>query len=113
MQPPPIGGVFEILAAGGYTNVTSLGSGFTAPTSVAVDADDNVFVADTGNGAVKEIVAAGGYQSVATLGNGFSDLDAIAVDGAANVFVVDVVGGSISDRPSPAGRAPGLTWSSR
>ena len=105
MQPPPIGGVFEILAAGGYTIVNGIGIGFTAPTAVAVDADDNVFVADTGNGAVKEVVAAGGYQNVATLGGGFAGLEGIALDGAANVFVLDIVGSSISEFPHNGGYA--------
>lgn len=46
------------MAAGGYTQIIPLGSGFSAPTGVAVDRSGNVFVADTGNNAVKEIVAA-------------------------------------------------------
>ena len=42
--------VKEILAAGGYTTVNTLGSGFSlAPTGVAVDGSGNVFVADTDN----------------------------------------------------------------
>jgi len=58
----------EILAAGGYTNVVTLGSGFSAPFSVAVDASGNVYVADSGNNAVKEILAAGGYVTVQSAG---------------------------------------------
>ena len=37
----------------------TLGSGFSGPSGVAVDASGNVFVADTLNNAVKEILAAG------------------------------------------------------
>ena len=51
------------MAAGGYTTVNTLGSGFNSPIGVAVDGSGNVFVADTGNNAVKEIVAAGGTTS--------------------------------------------------
>ena len=60
----------EILAAGGYTTVNTLGSGFNTPEGVAVDGSGNVYVADFGNNAVKEIVAAGGYTTVNTLGRG-------------------------------------------
>ena len=64
--------VKEILAAGGYTTVNTLGSGFNrGPDGVAVDGSGNVFVADSGNSAVKEILAAGGYTTVKTLGSGF------------------------------------------
>jgi len=37
--------VKENLAAGGYTTVNTLGSGFSNPTGVAVDGSGNVFVA--------------------------------------------------------------------
>jgi hypothetical protein len=39
---------------------------------VAIDANGNVFVADTYNNAVKEILAAGGYTTVNMLGSGFN-----------------------------------------
>jgi len=52
--------VKEILAAGGYTTINTLGGGFTTPQGVAVDGSGNVFVADI-FGQVYEILAAGGY----------------------------------------------------
>ena len=58
------GAVKEILAAGGYTTVKTLGSGFYGPAGVAVDGSGNVFVAVTRDDAVKEILAAGGYTTV-------------------------------------------------
>jgi sugar lactone lactonase YvrE len=83
--------VKEILAAGGYTTVTPLGTGFSTPKGVAVDGAGNVFVADSGNNAVKEILAAGGYTTVTPLGTGFtfSGPTGAAVDGNGNVYVAD------------------------
>ena len=83
------GAVKELVAAGGYTVVNTLASGFIDPAGVAVDGSGNVFVADTGNSAVKEILAAGGYTIVNTLGSGFSSPGGIAVDSSGNVFVAD------------------------
>ena len=79
--------VYEILAAGGYTTVKTLGSGFSSPLGIAVDGNGNVFVADHGNNAVKEILAVGGYTTVKTLGGGFHIPQGVAVDGSGNVFV--------------------------
>jgi len=81
--------VTEILAAGGYTTINTLGSGFSQPAGVAMDGSGNLFVADFGNSAVKEIAAAGGYTTVTTLGSGFSQPAGIALDGSGNVFVAD------------------------
>jgi hypothetical protein len=69
--------------------VIPLGSGFITPSSVAVDASGNIFVADSGNNAVKEILAAGGYTTVHTLANGFHNPTGVALDGKGNLFVAD------------------------
>jgi len=83
--------VKEILAAGGYTTVNTLGSGFSFPYGVAVDGSGNVFVADAGNNAVKEMVAVGGSipasPTINTLASGFIVPIGVAVDGIGNVFV--------------------------
>lgn len=81
--------VSEILFAGGYTSVNTLGSGFSKPAGVAMDGSGNVFVADSGNHSVKEIGVASGYTTVTTLGSGFSQPAGVAVDGGGNVFVAD------------------------
>jgi sugar lactone lactonase YvrE len=81
--------VTEALAAGGYTTVNTLGSGFSQPAGVAIDGSGNLFIADSGNSAVKEIAAVGGYTTVTTLGSGFSQPAGIALDGGGNVFVAD------------------------
>jgi sugar lactone lactonase YvrE len=65
--------VKEILAAGGYTIVNTLGGGFNRldlnqPAGVAVDGSGNVFVADLGNSAVKEIMTQGVNFGSAAIG---------------------------------------------
>ncbi|QBB72388.1 hypothetical protein ELE36_19555 [Pseudolysobacter antarcticus] len=80
--------VKEILAAGGYSTVNTLGSGFSLAYGLAVDASGNVFVADTYNNAVKEILAPA-YTTVITLGSGFNHPAGVAVDASGNVFVAD------------------------
>ena len=92
--------VKEIVAAGGYTTVNTLGEAngnFNYPTGVAVDGNGNVFVADSENSAVKEIVAAGGYTTVQTLGGGFSYPYDIAVDRNGNIFVADTNNGLVKE----------------
>jgi len=81
--------VNEIVAAGGYTTVNTVGSGFSQPAGVALDGSGNLFVADSGNSTVKEIAAAGGYTTVTTLGSGFSQPAGVALDGGGNVFIAD------------------------
>lgn len=72
-----------------------LGSGFNHPYGVAVDANANVFVADSGNNSVKEILAAGGYATVNTLNTGFQYPTGVAVDSNENVFVADPVNSAV------------------
>ncbi len=81
--------VKEILAAGGYTTVNTLGSGFDNPNGIAVDGSGNVFVSDYFNHAVKELPAAGGYTTIKTLvsGNDFNGPQDISIDGSGNLFV--------------------------
>jgi hypothetical protein len=70
-----------------------LGSGFNAPSDVAVESTGNLFIADQGNNAVKEILAAGNYATVNTLAaaNGnFNSPTGVAVDESGNVFVADL-----------------------
>ncbi|MGB8478694.1 MAG: Ig-like domain repeat protein [Acidobacteriaceae bacterium] len=71
--------------------VVPLGSGFVAPSAMAVDASGDVFVADNNN--VYEIVAVNGVVSststVNTVGSGFSNPWGVAVDSSGDVFVAD------------------------
>jgi hypothetical protein len=77
--------------------IRTLGSGFNAPTGVAVDGSGNVFVADTNNNAVKEMVAASGYTTVETLGSGFNQPNGVAVDSIGDVFVADTVNNAVKE----------------
>jgi sugar lactone lactonase YvrE len=71
------------------TQSTLASGSFSSPSGVAVDANGNLFVADSGTSTVEEIAAAGGYTSVKVLGSGFSQPTGLAVDGSGNVFVAD------------------------
>ena len=82
----------------GSTALSTVGSGFSGPQSVALDGAGDVFVADSGNSAVYEIEAGTGgnpagvvssSSTVMTVGSGFSAPTALALDGAGNVFVAD------------------------
>ena len=55
-----------------------------SPTSLAVDTNGNLFIADTGNNRVVEVPAGGGQQF--TILSGVASF-AIAVDGAGDLFV--------------------------
>lgn len=92
------GPVYEIVAVNGSIplsnpTINALGSGFSAPEGIAVDASGNVFVADTYNNAVKEIVAVNGVipasPTILTLGSGFNQPSGVALDGSGDVFVAD------------------------
>ncbi len=94
--------VKEILAAGGYATVKTLGSGFLKPTGVSLDGNGDVFVADMGNSAVKEILPAGGYRTVNTLGGGVSQPYGVALDTNWNVYVTDTGNGVVKELMAPA-----------
>ncbi len=89
--------VKEILAAGGYTAVRTLGSGFSAPQGVAVDGAGNIFIADTGSSTVKELTAMDGYTIATTLGSGFNAPTAVSVDGSGNVYVADTGNSAVKE----------------
>src|ERR1035441_7622668 len=83
------------------STVSTVGSGFSLPSGVAVDASGNVFVADLNNNAVKEIVAGTGgaasgtvnsSSTVKTFGNGYSQASAVAVAANGNIFASDSAG---------------------
>lgn len=87
---------------------------FTGPVGVAVDANDNIYVADAGNQTIRKITPAGMVTTIAGLtgyvgsadGTGtsarFYSPSAIAVDGAGNLYVADV-GNRTIRKITPAG----------
>ena len=99
--------VYEVLAAGFYTTVKSLGGSFafSAPGGVALDGSGNVFVTDSGTAKVYEILASGGYTTVDTLAStfAFGGPSGIALDGSGNVFVGDYINGAVYEILAPGG----------
>jgi len=67
--------------------VSAVGSGWTAPSAIAVDAAGNTYVADSVAGKIYK-TAAGGTTSTA-VASGFSSPSAVAIDGAGNLYVGD------------------------
>ncbi|HEY4356612.1 MAG TPA: choice-of-anchor D domain-containing protein [Acidobacteriaceae bacterium] len=57
--------------------------------SVAVDPQGNLFVADTGNNAVKEVLASSNYTISRVVGSGFNKPVSVASDTVGNIFVAD------------------------
>jgi sugar lactone lactonase YvrE len=93
------------VAAAAYSiNPVYLGSGFSNPTDVAVDASGNVYIADQLNNAVKKIPAGGGAPVI--LGSGFNEPTAVAVDAAGNVYVADQYNNAIKKIPASGASAP-------
>jgi hypothetical protein len=93
-------GVYEVMAAGGYTTVNTLAAGFSTPgflfpTGVAVDRNGNVFVADEGGAKLFEILAAGGYTTVNDVTGSLSRPTGVAVDTKGNVFIADEGAGAV------------------
>ena len=86
---------------GGSSDGASGAARFLNPTGIAVDADGNVYVSDTGNHTVRKITAAGVVSTLAGTpgaagnveGTGgsarFNVLAGLTVDGDRNVYVVD------------------------
>ena len=91
----------------GSTNATGTNALFYEPGGVAVDASDDVFVADTGNNAVREIAAGGSVTTLAgsvgnfgyTNGTGtnalFNAPQGIAIDSSGNLYVADYLNNAI------------------
>lgn len=64
-----------------------VGSGFSYPYGVAIDAVGNIYVADSANNAIKKMDANG--NNIVTLGSGFNLPFGIAVDTSGNIYVAD------------------------
>lgn len=90
-------GIMEIVAVNGSIpsspTVFQIGSGFYYAEGLAVDANGDVFVADTGHNAIKEMLAVNGSvptsPTIINLGSGFISPRGVAVDALGNVYVGD------------------------
>jgi len=69
------------------SNQTTIGSGFSNPSGVAVDTSGHIFVADSGNSRIVSMNADGSNQTA--IGSGLSDPEGVAVDTSGHIFVAD------------------------
>jgi gliding motility-associated-like protein len=84
----------------GSTDASGGGATFNAPTGVAVDAANNIYVADGGSNAIRKITPAGDVTTFAI--GSFSTPVSVAVDLLGNVYVADSIDGIIR-KITPAG----------
>ena len=112
------GGVVSTLAGLAGSSGSSDGTGsaarFNGPSSVAVDASGNVYVADTFNSTIRMVTPGGGVSTLAGLAGNEGDSDgtgsaasffipqSVAVDSSGNLYVADC-GNSTIRKVTPAG----------
>jgi sugar lactone lactonase YvrE len=105
----------------GSTNSTGTAASFDTPTRVAVDANGNLYVADTDNNEIREITPAGAVRTLAgstTSGSAdgagtaasFNGPTGVAVDASGNVYVGDTQNNEIREI-TPAGAVTTLAGS--
>ena len=97
----------------GAQTVSTVVTGLTTPTGIAIDSSGNIFVADSTDGTVTEYVAPGytahalgGTDAATTIGEPF----AIALDSSGNLFIADFANiseavGAVEEIPKAGGYA--------
>jgi sugar lactone lactonase YvrE len=76
------------------TIATNIGSGFSNPSGVAVDAAGDVFVANFFGGSVDEVLPSG---TIVPIGSGFNLPEGVALDSSGDVFVADTYDGQVKE----------------
>jgi YVTN family beta-propeller protein len=85
---------------------STVGGGLNQSSNVAVDASDNVYIADTGNSRVLKETLSDGSYSQSTIGSGLNAPTGVAVDWSGNVYIADNDNGTglvYKETPSPTG----------
>jgi sugar lactone lactonase YvrE len=77
--------------------VSSLGSGYSAPTGMAIDNQGDLFLADSSKNVVWEIPV--GSTTPVSLGSKLSGPTGVAVDGAGNLYIADTGNNQIVEVP--------------
>jgi sugar lactone lactonase YvrE len=108
-------------AVSASSTMVAVGSGFTKPTGVAVDAMGDIFVADAGAAKIFEIEAGTGGAAAGTVnsgsttvvvGSGLKQPVAVAVDAHGNVYVADPAADAVDEIESGTGGAAAGTVNS-
>lgn len=84
---PATGAGYNGVNKGFSTSLVSLGSGFSAPTGVCVDATGFIYVADNGNGLLKKMSPDG--ATIISVGTGLIKPTGVVLDAAGNIYVTD------------------------
>ena len=71
--------------------ITTIGSGFSSPTGIAVDPSGNVYVAEYYSGVIKKISSSG----ISVFGTGYFHTGCVASDVSGNIYVADAGNGII------------------
>ena len=101
ITPAGVATTFAGTGTYGYTNGPAASADFRAPAGLAIDVNDNIYVADQGNGAIRKITPAGDVSTLA--GNGtnaaivngtgtaarFNMPTGVVADAAGNIYVAD------------------------
>jgi sugar lactone lactonase YvrE len=110
VEIPVVGGVLS--SAGQFTlipsSVSLAGASLNGPTGLTIDAQGNLYIADTGNNRVVFVPKSGGWNlsQATTLGTGFSGPLATAVTASGLIYVADSGNGKIYSIPYPGAGAP-------
>jgi sugar lactone lactonase YvrE len=107
-QMTPVGTNWVVTTIAGTPGVSGFVSGlgttakFDYPNGLAVDASNNVYVADTGNAAVRKVALVGTNWFVTTVSTSFSGPTGVAVGPDGNIYVADYYSHTIR-KMTPAG----------